>query len=145
MLIKLQKTRFSREYMVIENARNLVYSDKPLMYYSEDELVAGMQKFVNEEATVSAPKHSCSYQMGDDGSGHQGYSLEFADGYAINSLSFDNDKGMREVIRFDGEAYICNDDGKTIHRIKVGGCPSVFRPFTRDSSNVKNPITPQAA
>ncbi len=125
MLIKLQKTRFSLEYMVIENARNVTYRDKPLFYYSEGDLLKGMQDFLGPR--VGNCKVSCWYQVEEDGSGHDGYQLEFASGYAINQISFTNENGQPEEIRFDGEAFICNDDGKTIHRIKVGGCPSTYQ------------------
>ncbi len=141
MLIKLQKTRFSREYMVIENARNVTYYDEPIYYSGEKTLFIAMQEFYNN-ATLGY-RHSCWYQIENDGSGHEGYELEFQNGYAINRICFDNNKGEREEMRFDGEAFICNDEGKTIHRIKVGGCTSFYNSEKNLTSG--SSITPQAA
>src|SRR5947209_5490291 len=111
MLIKLQKTRFSSEYMVIENAKNVVYRDKPIMFFSEGAMLDSMTMFVNTGAAAGSPSHTCWYQTKADEPLYQGYELEFQDGYAINEISFDNESGDREVIRFDGEAFICNDEG----------------------------------
>jgi hypothetical protein len=143
MLIKLQKTRFSPEYFIIENARNVSYRDEPLRFTSEDEVLSSMQDFMARPETGTPSRLSCWYQMEEDGSGHEGYDLEFAEGYAVNEISFVNSTGEWECIRFDGEAFICNDDGKTIHRLKVGGFPSVFRPIR--STDDKRPLAPEAA
>lgn len=132
MLIKLQKTRFSPDYFIIENARNVSYRDKPIRYFAEDALVWEMTKFVNSEATVTAPKHTCWYQI-EEGSDLP-YQVDFEHGYAVNELSFTTTQGEPEVIRFDGEAFICNDEGKTVHRIRVGGCPSSLEISRRRNS-----------
>jgi hypothetical protein len=109
MLIKMQKTRFSDDYFIIENARSVTYRDKPLSYFTEDELRAAMSDFIDGDLS----KPSRWYQMEGDGSDHAGYKLEFQNGCSINKIAFTNDASERETIRFDGEAFICNDEGKT--------------------------------
>lgn len=146
MLIKLQKTRFSSEYFIIENARHVTYRETPLKFFSESELVGGMADFLNGADGLLYPlRNSCWYQMEEDGSGHEGFALEFQSGYAINEISFVTDKSERETIRFDGEAFICSDEGKTVHRIRAGGCPSVFRPIILTSHEDAGHLAPQAA
>ncbi len=36
-------------------------------------------------------------------------------------ISYLNDQGYLENLIFDGAAYICNNDGKTVQKIDVGG------------------------
>jgi hypothetical protein len=50
-------------------------------------------------------------------------------GYEINTLTFLSQEEKKKEILFDGECYICNDDGKTIHRIRRGG-PMGYTPPT---------------
>jgi len=39
----------------------------------------------------------------------------------VNELSFLNEDGYLVNLIFDGEAYICNNEGKTIHRVYAAG------------------------
>jgi hypothetical protein len=41
--------------------------------------------------------------------------------YFVNEISFLNEHGYLENWIFDGEAFICNNDGKTVHRIHKAG------------------------
>lgn len=138
MLIKLQKTRFSTEYMVIENARHVTYRDKPLMLPSEMELRDSMSEFMDHQEDY---QRSCWYQLCDPALNE--YELDFSNGYFVNEMSYIDSEGLARQIRFDGEAYLCNDEGKTIHRIKTGGCPSVFRPIQK--AIAPRPLLPKAA
>jgi len=121
MLIKMQKTRFSYDYLIIDSVTDIVYSDKPLTFIGETEIVGHMQKFINSDDST-ALKRTAWYQLDAD----PNWDLhpdekKFPYGYAINKIAFTNARDEREEILFDGEAFICNDDGKTIHRIKRGG------------------------
>jgi hypothetical protein len=41
--------------------------------------------------------------------------------YFVSELSFLNEDGYIVNLIFDGEAYICNNEGKTVQRIHPGG------------------------
>jgi hypothetical protein len=41
--------------------------------------------------------------------------------YFVNELSFLNEDGYLVNLIFDGEAFICNNEGKTVQRIHPGG------------------------
>jgi hypothetical protein len=41
--------------------------------------------------------------------------------YFVNEIAFLNEHGYLENFIFDGEAFICNNEGKTVQRIHPGG------------------------
>ena len=41
--------------------------------------------------------------------------------YFVNEITFLNEDGYLVNLIFDGKAYICNDEGKTVHRIHRAG------------------------
>lgn len=118
MLIKMQKHRFAQDYMIIERASHVTYSDKPIKLFSEDEIKKHMQTFI--ETRPPREQRSVWYCTTDSGSGST-EPLKFPDGYDLNRISFIDSQGQSSEILFDGEAYLCNDEGKTIHRIRRGG------------------------
>lgn len=87
MLIKLQKSAGSSEYTIFDNVRIETYTNLP------------------------KPKPEAAWEAPDL------FYYESTNPYNLNYIEcFDaNLKHLR--IWFDGEAYICNDDGKTIHKI----------------------------
>jgi hypothetical protein len=44
----------------------------------------------------------------------------FAQKLGVNELAFLNEQGTLENLIFDGEAYICTNEGKTVQKIHRG-------------------------
>ena len=84
MIIKLQYSNSSDNYVILENISNISYSTKP--------------KEVRESAGVEAVYYT------SDGA-------EF-----LNSITCEHE-GKWMDFYFDGEAYICTNEGKTVQKI----------------------------
>jgi hypothetical protein len=112
MLIKIQHHRMSREWTIFENARTVKYTDHPVGFdtlesYKEYETTfliirPGANDFVFKDA-----QNQIVWNPGSS--------------YFVNELSFLNEDGYLVNLIFDGEAYICNNEGKTIHRVHAAG------------------------
>ena len=112
MLIKIQTHRMSRDWLIFEHARNVKYSDHPVGFdalesYEEYELAflknhPGANDFVFKDAAGKI--------VWNPGSS-----------YFVNELSFLNEDGYLVNLIFDGAAFICNKEGKTVQRIHPGG------------------------
>ena len=112
MLIKIQHHRMSRDWTIFENARNVKYTDHPVGFdtlelYKEHEMAfiktrPGANDFVFKDA-----EGKLVWNRGSS--------------YFVNELSFLNEDGYLVNIIFDGEAFICNNEGKTVQRIHPGG------------------------
>lgn len=92
MIIKLQKEQGSKDYFIFENVKNVTYSND-LKAAPEAAFTLPDIFYYNSEPSLqkSSPRY-------------------------LNNIECDyNGEHMR--IWFDGEAFICNDDGKTIQRI----------------------------
>jgi len=102
----------SRDWTIFENARNVKYTDHPVGFdtlelYKEHEMAfiktrPGANDFVfkDAEGKIIWNPGSC---------------------YFVSELSFLNEDGYIVNLIFDGEAYICNNEGKTVQRIHPGG------------------------
>lgn len=118
MLIKMQKTRVSDEYFIIEDVKGITYNSIPLYFYTDAELQNGMVAFLDAPRQVNELR-SCWYCT--TGVLAAAAITKYEGGYKINRISFVNADGNPEAIMFDGEAYICNDEGRTIQKIRRGG------------------------
>jgi hypothetical protein len=114
MIIKMQKTRFSPEYSIIEKVTNVTYRLKPRLYYTLGELKNAMHAFIKD-----VPQNSVWYQI--DLPESAGGKANFPDGYKINEIFFHDKDDQLCGIAFDGEAFICTNRGDTIQVIRVGG------------------------
>lgn len=116
MLIKIQKFIGSNTFMVIEGAKEVEYEKEPHYFYNEKELSQYNERLpglvvlllvgdsIKEELL---PVKSASKE-----------SLFPSNVIRLNSLTyFDEDRNLIRIV-FDGEAFICNDEGKTIHKIR---------------------------
>ncbi|MGF7212646.1 hypothetical protein GGE65_007281 [Skermanella aerolata] len=112
MLIKIQEGRFSNAYQIIENARHVRYKALPEAFWSQ---VAFEEIF---KAPVQGPGDLLLNTHEDIMVGKQ--FPERAACLSLNNVSFVID-GQFQSIWFDGEAFICTDEGKTVQRLHRAG------------------------
>ena len=112
MLIKIQHHRMSRDWAIIEDAKNVNYSDHPIGFRTLEEY----QKFEREYFEKHSHANTLIFR---EESGTPVWNIKST--YFINELSFLNDQGCLEKLIFDGEAYICANDGKTVQKIHKSG------------------------
>lgn len=126
MMIKMQKMRHSSEYMIIDGVTDIEYLNKPIIVNSDSELSELMKNFIADgKASDDSYANSVWYNHGlSDFELEHNCENNWNDGYQVNRISYYQD-GMRLSKLFDGEAFICNDDGKTIQKIPRGGCTSI--------------------
>ena len=112
MLIKIQDHRMSRDWTIIEDAKNVKYSAHPVGFGSLKEYEEFERDFFIRHNNGSALvfKDSQNKVVWNTGST-----------YFVNEISFLNDQGFLENLIFDGEAYICTNHGKTVQKIHGGG------------------------
>jgi hypothetical protein len=119
MLIKIQHHRMSRDWTIIEDARNVKYSAHPVGFGT-------LKEYEEFERDFFAKHNSGNALVFKDSHGKVVWNPSST--YFINELSFLNDQGSLENVIFDGEAYICNNDGKTVQKIHRGGFVSNIPP-----------------
>ena len=112
MLMKIQHHRMSRDWTIIEGAKNVIYSDHPIRFGTLEK----DQKFEREYFEKNPHANTLIFR---EESGTPVWSSNGT--YFVNELSFLNDQGYLEKLIFDGEAYICNNDGKTVQQLLVRG------------------------
>jgi hypothetical protein len=112
MLIKIQHHRMSRDWTIFENARNVKYSDQPVGFDTLESYLEYEKAFLKSRAGANGFvfKNADNKIVWNPGSS-----------YFVNELSFLNEDGYLVNIIFDGEAFICNNEGKTVQRIHSGG------------------------
>jgi hypothetical protein len=112
MLIKIQHHRMAREWTIFQNIRNVTYSDQPVGFDT-------LESYKADEATFLRSKPGAIDFVFKNAGGqivwNQGSS------YFVNEISFLNEDGHLVNLIFDGETYICNDEGKTVPRIHRRG------------------------
>lgn len=106
MIIKLQETANSLCYKIIDNASSIKY-EIASRYYS------GPQEF--DEHMVHEQKETASSRI-ETRTYRENLPTANTSSIRLNFLRFSKD-GADILLWFDGEAFICNDDGKTIQRI----------------------------
>lgn len=112
MLIKIQHHRISRNWLIFEDVKHVKYSAQPTGFDTLEAYEAFERGFYekNRSGNELVFKDSHDKLVWNPGSV-----------FFINELSFLNEQGYREHFIFDGEAYICNNDGKTVQKIDTGG------------------------
>lgn len=107
MLIKVQKASNSLGYIIFEKLSNVVYEIYPRDFdtyadvYNESLQVPGMLThiFLYDGPAPSKAKAQDSARI------------------KVNLITYTDSEGRDSRIFFDGEAFICNDDGKTIQKV----------------------------
>ena len=112
MLMKIQHHRMSRDWTIFENARNVKYSDHPIGF---DTLESHKEYEVAFLKSLPGANDFIFKDAGGKIVWNPGSS------YFVNELSFLNEDGDLVNLIFDGEAFICNNEGKTVQRIHPGG------------------------
>lgn len=98
MIIKLQRSRSSDAYIILEGVTNIEYNTKPIL---------------------AAERRSIESSEGD---GADIWYSDFNSTY-LNIIRYTaNDTHIN--LLFDGEAYVCTDEGKTIQKIPAT-CPTI--------------------
>jgi hypothetical protein len=102
----------AREWTIFQNVRNVIYSDQPVGFDALDSYKEYEMNFLKSKSGANdfVFKEAGGKLVWNPGSS-----------YFVNELFFLNEDGYLVNLIFDGEAYICNDEGKTVHRIHRGG------------------------
>lgn len=114
MLLKIQKTRVSAEWVIFDNVKNVSYRSYPHTFGNEKELrdVAG-------QPCTSTMTHEGLFPP-TDGDSTPFFGEDIGVWYCLNEVTFiHNDDFIR--ILFDGAAFLCNDEGKTIQKFTSAG------------------------
>jgi hypothetical protein len=112
MLIKIQLHRMSRDWTIIEDAKNVKYSSHPLGFDTQKSYEEFEEDFFTKYNVGNALVFKDS---------HSKVVWNQSSTYFVNELAFLNEQGFLENLIFDGEAYICTNDGKTVQKIHRGG------------------------
>ena len=112
MLIKIQQHIMSVNWTIFENAKNVQYSLHPQGFGTLKEYEEFERDFLTKHsnANVMVYKEANGKKVWASGAT-----------YFVNQISFLNEQSYLENCIFDGEAYICNNDGKTVHRVHTAG------------------------
>ena len=112
MLIKIQHHRMAREWTILQNVRNVTYSDQPVGFDTLDSYKEYEMNFLKSRPGAN-----------DFLFRNAGGKIVWNPGasYFVNEITFLSEDGYLVNLIFDGEAYICNDEGKTVHRIHRAG------------------------
>lgn len=111
MLLKIKQSRFSNNYTIFEKISQVSYRDGHETFYRKDDLpqeIADTYLMVHEYGSEAE-------KYGDVTFGEETNTV-----LQLNRISF-VENGAYKTIWFDGDGYLCNDDGKTIHRFERGG------------------------
>lgn len=109
MLIKLQESADSLRYIIIDNARNIRYEVCARHYSDHKEFDEDEQR---EYKKYTGPlRTETRYQYTHD------KPIPMSAPLARNLIRYESPQNAEVYLWFDGEAYICNDDGKTIQRV----------------------------
>jgi hypothetical protein len=102
----------SRDWTIFENARNVKYSDHPIGFDPSE----SHKEY--EVAFLKSRPGANDFVFKDAGG-----KIVWNPGasYFVNELSFLNEDGYLVNLILDGEAFICNNEGKTVQRIHPGG------------------------
>lgn len=111
MLLKIKQTRFSNTVSVFDKISQVDYDENANTFYSQSELP---EESINEflmihELSTAAEKF-----------GEISFGKQTNTAFTLNRISFVSG-GERQTIWFDGDGYLCNDEGKTIHKFHRGG------------------------
>ena len=112
MLIKIQHHRMAREWTIFQNERNVTYSDQPVGFDT-------LESYKDYKMAFLKSRPGASDFVFKDAGGKIVWNP--GSSYFVNERSFLNEDGYLVNLIFDGEAYICNDEGKTVHRIHRSG------------------------
>lgn len=122
MFLKVQTSNGSNEYVIIDNISEPRFNREPFHIYGYEEYII----FVSADVGYS---HICHLFNEPINVGTASNTIEkpdtdslvseyFRDGnITLNSLSyFDIQNQDNRKVIFDGEGFLCNNEGKTIHR-----------------------------
>jgi hypothetical protein len=112
MLIKIQLHRMSRDWTIIEDAKNVKYSSYPVGFGT-------LKEYEEFEKALFVEQASANAWVFKDADGRVVWNPGST--YFVNELAFLNDHGCLENLIFDGEAYICTNEGRTVQKIHKGG------------------------
>lgn len=111
MLLKIKQTRYSNRVSVFDKISQVVYSDALVKFYEKKDL---------PQETVDVYVMAHEYGVDAEKYGDMSFGKETNTAFQMNEISFTYN-GERKTTFFDGDGYLCNDDGKTIHRFERGG------------------------
>lgn len=117
MLIKIQEGLHSNKFIIYDNVSDVVYSDQPYYFYSSEELRKNNFSRGGEMMLLVASERAMAALLGHETDIFQEWALRF------NVIHFTDGDGQSFCIVFDGNAYICTNEGKTTHKVKE--CPPI--------------------
>ncbi len=108
MIIKLQEHADSLRYLIIENAKDVRYETFARFYTDNAEFDEAM---VREQGSYKGTLRTETWLH------NANKPRSTKDPVSLNFLRFVNADNAEVSVWFDGEAFVCNNDGKTIQRI----------------------------
>lgn len=136
MLLKFS-SRCSNKMHIIDNIERPEFSKDPIYLYSAQELQELLQGEIYTDLRMAvAPSLMAPSEAPVDPF------LESA--HTVNLLVYErlhDDGWHRHAVLFDGESYLCNDEGKTVHLFK----PCAMHPKNNLCQGVGSSETPKPA
>lgn len=113
MLIKLQEGANSLRYLVVENVKNVRYEIQTRYFANENEMAESEIREQTRAKSLRVDRMEVWYYRTN---GLPAPAPQTS-GFSLNLLRFEKDS-VEYLVWFDGEAFICNDEGKTIQVVK---------------------------
>lgn len=114
MFLKIQKNRVSAEWVIFDGIEDISYRSYPHTFGNEKEL---RREF--EQPCTSAMTHETIFPPASDEPYF--FDEELGSFYCLNEIGFTDKRGQYCRILFDGAAFLCNDEGKTIQKFTSAG------------------------
>jgi len=139
MLIKIQTYRDSNDWEIIENVKDVKYSNEPY-YFCDMESLDSRHSHISEKEgliiykmhrrlrdLISESKLNIQVNLDDSPFDFETESMKLN----LIQFSIENPERQNYAVYFDGKAYLCNDEGRTIHKFAESGsytrAPSLIR------------------
>lgn len=119
MLIKVQSHLGSNDYYIYDRVSQICYAEYPHYIYNAKELAEfspdssrEIRLWLVQERIISALplRDACTPPFAFEG-----------EALRLNVIHYIDENGTPICLVFDGVAYICNDEGKTVHKVKAAG------------------------
>ena len=124
MLIKIQSQNNSNTFNIIDNCSEVSFSVEPEYCYSEKELNERILKISKHCMTLHLIDESVTATLFATPIGEDVVhaKIDFSENYyRFHWIRYIDHESQPQAIILDGTAYICNNEGKTVHRLNSTG------------------------
>lgn len=122
MLIKIQSQIGSNTFNLVENCREVSFSKDEVYSYSAKELREHIDELTQHYQTLFLTDEAVITTLFDPAVKPQGKEIDFNElCYRFNWVKYVDEDGKPQAIVFDGLAYLCNNEGRTVHKLAESG------------------------